>query len=63
MADQSDGDDLSEDEEQLVEDYLRSLNVADATIKSREFAVRGFLGWLEQGASADTQIDSTEDSQ
>jgi len=36
------------DNEQLIEDYLDTLDMSDATIKSREFAVRDFLEWVEE---------------
>jgi len=37
------------DTDQLIEEYLDSLNdISDATKKSREFAVRDFLTWIEE---------------
>jgi hypothetical protein len=41
-------DDASSGTEQLIEDYLDTLDVADATMHSREFAVRDFLEWVEE---------------
>ena len=38
----------SDETDKLIEDYLNSLDVSDATTKSREFAVRDFLAWLEE---------------
>ena len=36
------------DTEQLIEDYLDGLDVSDATMHNREFAVRDFLEWAEE---------------
>jgi len=41
-------DNDTSDAEQLIEDYLDQLDVSDATIQSREFAVRDFLEWVEE---------------
>jgi hypothetical protein len=36
------------DIEQLIEDYLDQLDGSHATMRSREFAVRDFLEWVEE---------------
>ena len=39
---------MTDETEQLIQDYLDNLDVLEPTMKSREFAVRDFLEWLEE---------------